>query len=625
MQLIVTQTKNCLPVFMATLAAMLLCMAAGAQAKFSTVINELHPTLNEYVQVEYTVENAKSVENISPPSFKSFRLIQGPVQSSGMSVVNGAVSQFKSVSFILQPLVKGRITIPGAAAVVDGKTLRSNTVTIEVGEGGTGNSSKGTMPFAPRGWPAEEPRVSEEYVLRPGEKMSDKIRKNIFVLADINKTTCYEGEPIMATFKLCSRLRSESTVLKRPSLNGFSVYDMIEPEANHPTVETIGGKTFNVHVIRKTQLFPLQSGTYTIDPVELSNKASFLRTAENRSVSKDPMQRMMDEFMTDESRGEIEEQSFSLASKPVEVTVKPLPEAGRPPGFNGAVGKFTIQSVLENREVAAGDPVTIKVQIAGQGNFTVINAPSLSLPAGMEGYEPVVKETVNKALYPLNGTKLFTYTFTAHNAGTYSIPAIAFSYFDPSGAGYKTIRSDSFSVNVRPAAKRSFFSRSKALISPASSDWKNYLSSNILGSVAIGVIVIALIFLLVSKRQRKAVPATVSRQAIPVPVTPEITTETIEPLQKARLALQEGRSQEFYGELNKAVWNKIAQRMQLPATELSKLNVVTQLRGKGVNGEVLSQLEAVLNACEIALYTPVHSMTGMQLTLENAEELIRVL
>lgn len=627
MECISTRISTYLPSFIATLAALLVYAVVVAQAKFTTVVNETQPALNEYIQVEYTVEDAKSVENISPPQFKNFRLIQGPIQSSGMSITNGALSQFKSVSYVLQPLVAGRLSVPGALAVVDGKTIRSNTVLIDVKNTGSGNSSNSSLtPFMPRNWPAEELRVSEEYILRPGEKMSDKIKKNIFVLADVNKTVCYEGEPIMATFKLCSRLRSESTVLRRPSLNGFSVYDMIEPETNRPSVETIGGKAFNVHTIRKTQLFPLQAGSFTIDPVELSNKVTFLRSSETHTDSRDPMQRLMDQFMNDEPRGMLEEQSFSLASKPVSVTVKPLPEAGKPAGFNGAVGKFMIHSELEKAAVAAGDPVTVKVQIKGEGNFTVINAPALQLPGRFEGYDPVVKETVNKGLYPLTGTKTFTYTFTSKDTGTYKIPKVVFSYFDPSHAAYQTIQSDSFTVKITPSPKKSFFASHKIKLNPAAFDWRKYLSSGALWGIAAALLMIIISYLLVRKR-RPAVKKSVQAPLLVVTPVKAAPLETVkeEPLLNARLALAEGRSQEFYGEVNKAVWKKIAASLQIPATELNKFNVVSQLRVKGINEEVLHQLENVLNNCEIALYTPVHSASDMQLTLTKADVVIGAL
>ncbi len=623
-----TRFRLRLPALFTFFAVLFFCTDVHAQVKFSTVVNETQPALNEYVQVEYTVENAKSVENISAPAFKNFRLIQGPVQSSGMSVINGALSQFKSLSFVLQPLVAGKLNIPGAQAVIDGKSMKSNPVVIDVkntGSGNGGNSGGGIFPGTPHAWPDEPQRVSEEYVLAPGEKMSDKIKKNIFVTADVNKTVCYEGEPIMATFKLCSRLRSESTVLKRPSLNGFSVFDMIEPEANHPAVETIGGKAFNVHTIRKTQLFPLQSGTFTIDPVELTNKVTFLRTGgENKAIPRDPMQRMMEDFFNEESRGEVEEQSFSLASKPVSVTVKPLPEAGKPAGFNGAVGKFDIHAQLDNKTAPAGDPVTLQVQIKGAGNFTVINSPAIQLPSGLDQFDPVVKETVDKSVYPMNGIKTFTYTFTARKAGTYDIPAIQLSYFDPAKGSYETARSDSFQLKVTPSSKKSLFRLSHAAAGSAGISQTVYIG--MLGVfLACAFLVLGIYFLVRRRSQVKAAPVASKKRSAERPVAatpppPPVSDEV--PLEKARLALNETRSQDFYGEVNKAVWKKISDTTQIPATELNKVNVASQLRSKGIPEEVIAQLGTLLNECEIALYTPVHSTADMQHTLDKAADVI---
>src|SRR6201999_3240685 len=99
--------------------------------------------------------------------------------------------------------------------------------------------------------------IDREFVLKPGENIRDKVRKNLFVKVQVDRNTCYVGEPIVATYKLYSRLNAESRVTKRPSLNGFSVYDMIDPGADAVSVEKLNGKAYTVHTIRKTQLIPL--------------------------------------------------------------------------------------------------------------------------------------------------------------------------------------------------------------------------------------------------------------------------------------------------------------------------------------------------------------------------------
>ena len=66
----------------------------------------------------------------------------------------------------------------------------------------------------------------DDYILRKGENVAEKIKKNLFIKIDVNKKSCYVGEPIVATYKLYTRLKSESNIIKTPSFNGFSVSEL---------------------------------------------------------------------------------------------------------------------------------------------------------------------------------------------------------------------------------------------------------------------------------------------------------------------------------------------------------------------------------------------------------------
>lgn len=613
--------------FTATFLALAICFASVAQVKFSTVVNDKQPGITDVVQVDYTVENAKSVERIEAPSFKNFRVVQGPIQSNGMSFVNGVMSQYRSLSFRLQPLIKGKLLVPGASAVIDGKAVQSEPVIIDVRNVGSNSGGSGNRSLAPQGFPQlfpeDEPEVEEEYFLKPEESMSEKIKKNLFVKTDVNKTTCYEGEPIMATFKLCSRLRSESRVLKRPSLNGFSVFDMIEPEENRPTVQKVDGRPFNVHLIRQTQLFPLQPGTFIIDPVELENTVKFVRKTANEKGPRSPMQQFLDELTNEGVHGEVEEHTFTLASKPVTITVKPLPLVNKPMGFNGAVGKFTMQAKWKNKSVAAGDEIRLQVKIEGKGNFTVINAPQVSLPEGVEGYDPLIKENVDKTIYPLSGTKTFDYTFVAKDTGSYSMPAVTFSYFDPLEARYKTERSDSINIHVTPPRKKRPFQQNILFTNPAvaGSAWTDAISIYILlALLAVGLLIFFGVYQW--KKSRRTSKPILSASANHTPKLPEEPVVESDPFEGAKWALQQERSQQFYNEVNKTIWKKLSQKIKIPAADLNKFNVVTKLQSEGTPADTILQLQALLNECEIALYTPVHTTTDMQQTLSKAEALV---
>ena len=593
-------------------------MPAIAQAKFSTVIDEKEVGKGDYIQVQYIVENASTVESLTPPAFKGFTVVSGPMQQNGMSIINGAVSKYEGITYVLKPLATGKFVIGGATAVVDGKQVRSSSVTVTVTNAPPKPSNISNNPFFGLSVPEEAPEVNEEYILRKGESAAEKIKNNLLVKLDVSKTSCYVGEPIVATYKLYSRVRSESRVTKRPSLSQFSVYDMVQPEANNPSVEKLNGKLFTTHIIRKVQLYPLQDGSFDLDPLEVDNTVSFLRM-ENDNSNKISMQQLMNDYMNGVSDGKLEEQQVSLASKPVTITVKPLPLTGKPFSFDGAVGKFTISASIPKMQIAAGETAALQVILKGQGNMTLINAPQVQWPTGTEGYEPTVKESLDKTIAPISGSKLFEYTFTAKQAGTVVIPPIEFSYFDPAANAYKIIHTDSIVAQISQSLKKSkpFTTDKKQDIDGDGLRWSKLLW-------ILPVLAIAVLVLLLTGKKKKAVKR--PSGIIPVaPVSEQTTPHAADPFEGARHALAAVNSQLFYKETGRATWQILSEKFHLTSSELSKPVVVRLLQQSNAPVETIQLLEKVLNDCELALYTPVHTENDMRITLEKAEQLERLL
>ena len=593
-------------------------MPAIAQAKFSTVIDEKEVGKGDYIQVQYIVENASTVESLTPPAFKGFTVVSGPMQQNGMSIINGAVSKYEGITYVLKPLATGKFVIGGATAVVDGKQVRSSSVTVTVTNAPPKPSNISNNPFFGLSVPEEAPEVNEEYILRKGESAAEKIKNNLLVKLDVSKTSCYVGEPIVATYKLYSRVRSESRVTKRPSLSQFSVYDMVQPEANNPSVEKLNGKLFTTHIIRKVQLYPLQDGSFDLDPLEVDNTVSFLRM-ENDNSNKISMQQLMNDYMNGVSDGKLEEQQVSLASKPVTITVKPLPLTGKPFSFDGAVGKFTISASIPKMQIAAGETAALQVILKGQGNMTLINAPQVQWPTGTEGYEPTVKESLDKTIAPISGSKLFEYTFTAKQAGTVVIPPIEFSYFDPAANAYKIIHTDSIVAQISQSLKKS---------KPFTTDKKQDIDGDGLRLSKLlwilPVLAIAVLVLLLTGKKKKAVKR--PSGIIPVaPVSEQTTPHAADPFEGARHALAAVNSQLFYKETGRATWQILSEKFHLTSSELSKPVVVRLLQQSNAPVETIQLLEKVLNDCELALYTPVHTENDMRITLEKAEQLERLL
>lgn len=597
----------------------LLLNPAMAQVRFTAQASAKEIGKSDYVEIQFIIENAKEIGNMHPPDFPDFVIVQGPNQSTGMSIVNGAMSQYKAVSYVLQPKKTGVFQIKPASANIDGKEMLTGPLQIKVNnQGGQGNANApGFNPLPDPSWPTAQPPVDMDEVIRPGENISEKIRKNFFIKVEISKMDCFLGEPIVATYKLYARLRSESRVTKHPSLNGFSVYDMMNPTEDRVTVEKVNGKNFSVHVIRKTQLIPLQPGDITLDPMELDNNIYFIKTDEQSAKSADPgLGGLFDRLFAPEVHGTPITQHVVITSKPVTIHVKPLPEAGRPADFNGAVGKYSIQASVNSKEVDTGDAAILSVVLKGKGNLPVINAPAVNWPENMESYDMSSKEDMDKSIAPLGGSKTFSYNFIAAKPGKYTLPPITFSYFDPAAKTYKTISSDPVQIQVNHTLKKKTTPVVNAPAQHIRADWMKYA----VWTAAFLGIFWGLIFIYRQSKKDAQLKIEKAKEFAALEKLREAELKP-DPLQEARVFRVSGDFGKFYGSVNRAIWKGVADKLQLPASELNKLNIAAGLRSRGWRDEEIIQLKNVLNECEMKLYTPAYNVPDVERILGEAESI----
>jgi len=558
---------------------------------------------------------------MQPPDFSDFNIVQGPNQSTGMSIVNGAMSQYKGISYVLQPKKTGTLTIKPASATVDGQTMHTAPLQIKVTNqmnSNQGNSNpSGFSPLPDPSWPTAQPPVDMDELVRPGENVADKIRKNFFIKAEVSKTDCFLGEPIVATYKLYARLRSDSRVTKHPSLNGFSVYDMINPSEDRVGVEKVNGKNFSVHIIRKTQLIPLQPGDITLDPMELDNNIYFVKADAASSRSSDPgLGGLLDRLFQPEMTGTPFTQHVVLESKPVIIHVKPLPEEGKPADFNGAVGKYTIHASMNTPEVDTGDAAILSVTVKGTGNLPLINAPVINWPGNMESYDMSSKEDIEKANAPLGGSKTFSYNFITSKPGKYTLPSVQMSYFDPASKIYKTTETDPVQIQVNQVKKIKNTAIAKAPAKTMDSDWTQYT----FWAAAFLLLLLASVFIFRQSKKDALLKAEKAKEvaALEKMKSAEIKTD---PLMEARGFRVSGDYGKFYGSVNRAIWKGVSDTLRLPASELNKLNIATGLRNKGWSDEEIIRLKNVLNECEMKLYTPEYDASDVERVLGSAEEI----
>ncbi len=608
-----------------------------AQVKFSAICPQKKIGKNETLQVQFKIENASHVETIIPPDFKNFNVVSGPNQESGMTSINGKTNQYIAISFYLQPKSIGKFTIGSATARADGKEFSSAPINIEVinaSTSPTNNSANSLSPFANFNFDfptAPTTHQFDDYILKPGEKPEDKIQKNLFIKLDVSKTSCYVGEPITVSYKLYTRLRSESTITDAPSFNGFSVSDLGIND-NNAGIEKYNGRQYNVYILRKVQLYPLQPGNITLDPLVADNKVTFIKSEYAKQQNGSQFYDMLENFADATSpQGAVIEKNVTLKSKPVIINVKPLPDDNKPADFKSAVGNFSIESSLEKKHITTDDAGNLKVTITGQGNIQLINAPKIKWPEGIDGYDAKVKDNVDKSSVPMKGSKAFIFPFTASKPGEYKIDSISFSYFDLASLSYKTLHTAPLEVLVDRGIGVSNNSYAKNSRETQNVD-KGVFPFNrfdlILGSIlSIGIILIILLFIYKKNKNKNFLEKNIKVDDIKNK-TSEKEPEFIipeNPLLLAHQKLIEQNSGEFYRVLDGSLKKHLSAKLKVPIEELTKKRLNEELDKCNVGLGTSLMLNSLMEEVEINLYAPPSSANHLKNVFEKASEVVSLL
>jgi hypothetical protein len=613
-----------------------------AQVTFTTVCPQKKIGKGDYLQLQFKVANASNVEKITPPSFKNFSIISGPNQESGMTSINGKVDQYVSISYFLKPNSTGNFTIAPATATADGKELQSNPVNVEVTNApssSTGSNSANPLsasplsPFAGMNFDfPDAPSVHkfDDYILKKGENVNDKVQKNLFVKLDVSKTSCFVGEPIIASYKLYTRLRSESNVTSAPSFNGFSVSELELNNRNSAGTEKYNGREYNVYTLRKVQLYPLQPGTITLDPVVADNKVTFLKSEYAGTQRGDLFYDMLQNFADATSpQDAVIEQHVTLQSKPIVITVKPLPQENKPPDFKGAVGNFTVQSSFQKDKITTDDAGNLKVVINGSGNIQLINAPKISWTEGIDGYDAKITDDINKLSVPMRGSKTFTYPFTVSHAGTYTIPPVSFSFFDPVSSVYKTVHTEPLVITVTKGTgiQNNPYLKNAMIQNPQQTSTLNKYGLYF----GIGILLIAgVIFWIFFKNNPKKKNELLKPGEDKNPGTDIVRTNPEflipgNPLQEAYEKLIEENSGAFYSVLDASFKKYLSARLKVPPEELTKKRLNEELDKCNVGLGTSFLLSSLMEDLELNVYAPPSNVNHLKEVYEKASEVVSLL
>jgi len=339
----------------------------------------------------------------------------GPSTSQSTQIINGAMSQQVSYSYVLQSNKKGTFTIGPATITVNGNPIQSNSLTINVLEPSQAEKQQ------------KEQAKQQEKTL--SQQAQDVIADNLFVTLSVNKNNVYVGEQIIATYKIYvhPELNVQNlTPKKEPAFNGFWTQQIDLGNVQWQN-ENYKGKTFRSAIIKKVILLPQQSGKLEIEPY-LFDCIARLRVQGQQQRRRHSI---FDDFFDDPffSGGSYRDFSYVASSSREFINVKALPKP-QPLDFNGGVGKITLDAWVDKPKIKAGEPISLKVKIGGSGNLKLIEPMELKFPPDFEIYDPKIADNVLVSGNGISGHKVFEYLLIPKHEGEYKIEPVRFSYFD---------------------------------------------------------------------------------------------------------------------------------------------------------------------------------------------------
>jgi hypothetical protein len=284
-----------------------------------------------------------------------------------------------------------------------------------------------------------KPKPLTLLVLPAGEKPkpSNSQLQNAYVRLLPTKTTAYVGEIIPVEIQL---FFIDGVNVQMPELtaDGFNIAAF----PKHTQSRTQKGNQIYQVLTFRTAATPVKAGELQLGPVKLSMVLRVRQKQNRRSPFNDPFDGFFNRY---------QQVPVNLEAKAQTITVKPLPNANKPASFNGAVGQYTMQAKASPLEMTVGDPVTVNIQISGQGAIESLNLPKLDWP-GFKSYEPSVTTSENNPL-GLLGTRRFEQVVIPESDTIAEMPRIEFSFFDPVTSQYRVLAKGPFPLKVNPSSK----------------------------------------------------------------------------------------------------------------------------------------------------------------------------
>ena len=545
--------------------------------------------------------------NFTAPSFEGFTVVGGPFTSTSSSIqmVNGSVTRTttNSYTFALQAYKEGTFRVGSASLNVKGTKITSEPFDIKVVPDDGSHA-------APSGGGASSGQSQAQQNTNDPQVSG----KDLFLRVVPSKKSAYVGEQVVLTYKLYTKVPVSSlSVVKAPSYAGFWTKDISDNTGGtlRQSSEYINGIEYTSAEIQKVVVAPQRAGKLTLDPMVIECIAQ-IRRENNRQRSMDPFEEFFNDPFFNRNITNVKKE---LTSNSFVLEVKSLPEANKPASFAGAVGNYNFKSDIDMTELKTNEAFTLTYTVSGTGNIELLQMPEPVFPPDFEVYDPKITTSTDVTANGLSGTKKAEYLVIPRRAGSFTVPSVEFSFFNPSNGAYQTLSSKPYEIQVekgRDDEGGGIYASNQEDIKYLGNDIRHIMTgdprlrpqrSACFGSsayyVALLALLLAFILLLILLKNRekmeKDTAATRNRKADKV---------ARGRLKRAAQFLKEKDQDKFYVEMSQALWGYIADKLGIERSKLSMDTVSETMKEKSVPDELTQQFVDTLNSCEFARFAP---------------------